>query len=301
MKELLIVNNDTYAHNTVTGADAIASLSAGSIAVFDESGTLVDPANPNAALTGDRVYMAVGLSGAAPYLTSLINRATFEYNTAAYVAPVAKIMYIGEDAAGAGTFNLPTLAAGQVATLVIWDKSKSHEETNKASRVYSHVMVAGSLTDLAMVTGLIAAINADTDRIVNAAAVTTDNGIKLTGITAGVDFTVTPQDILANAKITRQTSHLFGTGTPTQISGAELQALVRRGKQNSFLYTNELWSLPSNLESDKTYGVIVCNWKNATEDALQISQPTYKKELIIAIEATKTTVAANIATILAAI
>lgn len=308
MKEMLVINNDTYAlgsDGVITSADDMNSLLAGAVAIFDEDGSVVDPANPSVALTGDRVYMAVGLPGeASPYLTSLIDRATFEYAATPYSAPTAKIMFVGEDAAAAGDLNLPNpLVVGTTATIVVWDKSKRREKVNKTSQVYNYVIKTGDVA-LDIVTGLVAEINNNPKSIVTADAVGGDGGVELVGNVAGVDFAVTVQGILQYATLTNAGGndvHSFGHGTYQQMKDAEIHALVRRGNLNSFTYTNELWSLPSNLVIDATYDVIAANWRNATQDSLQTLQPTYKKELLIAVDSTKAAVKANILSILAAV
>lgn len=308
MKEMLVINNNVYAEATgggvIASADDMNDLLAGAIAIFDESGVVVDPLNPNAGLLGDRVYMAVGLPGdASPYLTSLIDRASFEYAITPYSAPTAKIMYVGEDGAAAGDLNLPNpLVIGTTATIVVWDKSKRREEFNKTSQVYNYVIKTGDVA-LDIVTGLVAEINDNSKSIVTAAAVGVDGGIILTGDVAGVDFAVTVQGILQYATLTNAGGanvHSFGHGTYEQMKEAEIHALVRRGNLNSFTYTNELWSLPSNLAIGGTYDVVAANWRNATQDSLQTLQPTYKKELLIVVLSTAAVAKAAIVDILAA-
>lgn len=305
MKELLVVTNDTYAAKTGGGtitADTFADLATGAIAIFDESGTIIDPANPSLALTGDKVYMAVGTGAGAPWLTSLIDRASLEYAVTDYQAPVAKIMWVGQDSAGNGSLNLPNpLVVGSTATVVVWNKSVRREEWNKSSLAYNYVVKAGDNAK-SIVDGLVAAINGNTKSIVTAANVA-DLGISFTGKVAGVDFTLTVQNILANSTLTHSNTakHLFGHGTYAQLKEYEVQATARRGNVNSFTYTNELWSMPSNLVIGGTYDVAVCNWKNATNDSLQTLQPTYKKELLIAVDSTKTAVRAAIVAILTAL
>jgi hypothetical protein len=319
MRRVIIVTDGTYANDGATevaGYDDINTLEAGAIVFLDQDGTKIDKAAP--AFSGDRFTIAIGLDSTNEVvdISPQINRATLQYNQTDYTAAAKKKMFIGYEGA-AGAHNLPTLVAGQVASVLIVDKQVSQEKTNERQRQYDYVVKAADV-DQDVIDGLVALINADSLCPATAAAVSTDKGISLEAKTAGRDFTAQvniTDSILSSADIyeynyvnkeydgsytTNSVKHTKGFGVAASLVPEELASKVRQGYQNSFKYNDELWSFPSNYSASLTYDQYVLTWTDPKNDRLQSKDAPYVKELIIYVDSTKTTLVAYIDAILAA-
>lgn len=321
MKRVIIVSDGTYANDgsaTILGGDDVETLATGAIAVLNEDNTLVNNLAPS--FNGDRFYFAIGLDEDNDIvdISPLIDRDSMSFTEIAPAAAVAKVMWIGEDSGADGALNLPSpLVVGTVASIAIVDLEKRHEEIDRGSKVYSHVVTASD-TNQTVLTGLMNLINAESNGIVTAALENTDKGIKLTGNTAGHNFTayVTLDDnILSNADVleymmvnkvyddtyTTATACSKGTGLASQMIDDELDSKVRQGYQNSFLYNQELWSFPSNFDATATYKQYVITWKTSKRDRLQSKDEPYLKEILLLVDSSKTTLVTQISDILNAV
>ena len=94
--EKLLITLGTVDYNTtaIAGTWNLDDLTNGELAVFDQDGTVVSMLAP--AITGDTFSIAVGRSTGADS-TGPINIDTLRWIKQTYLAPVAKVMFIGDD------------------------------------------------------------------------------------------------------------------------------------------------------------------------------------------------------------
>lgn len=316
MREILIVNSNTYS-DTCTGVSDISSLVAKSLTCIEETGTLVSGTSP--APTADKVFFAVGRSANGSKISQMIDRASLVYSKEPYVAPVAKIMQIGNDVDSGTTYNMnypSVLVVGSVASITVIDKSKPHEDRSREKR-YEYVVKAGD-TNAKINLGLYNAIVADTNAIVTPEENTTSTthyGIKLTGKTAGIDFTAVPGDIIKDADVleyqlingvyssgytTYATATKPGLGTYAQIAKLEQDLETEFGKRNALYEIAEIYTNPAMAESGVTYTQYTLQW-TSPDNGVLIKEGNPTQELIIAVNPSHTATIAAIDAILAAL
>lgn len=261
MKQLFVITHDTYAQGLTPGTsdlDNLGSLAVGAWAMLDmDEGSATYNKVVSIAATSESEtpakFMLATMTAGGLKTTPIITKAQATCVKKAYVAPVARIVEIGNRTDGGTTYsyNLPSLSAGQVAGIVVTDTSKPVHEVNR-NRMYEYTLGYGD-TEATITAALIAKVNADANRIVNAAvtyAGATD-GFKVTGITAGKLFTVSPIGIFQSADIGITTNGALGHGTVAQIQAFEKDALVVEGKANGRY--DELFTQASVVNTTKTY------------------------------------------------
>ena len=269
MKHLHVISHDTYASGLTAGTStmaAVASLALGAFALFDknpESNTYnvcIDLAAASAPTTLPSKFQIVTKSNNGLKYSPILNRDSFITKYLAAVSAVAKIIFVGNQTSGGTTYalNLPTLQAGDSAAgITIIDTSKPVGTLRREKSYIYEVKSGDDGSDI--VTGLIAIINADANRIVNAAVaypLATD-GFKLTGITTGVNFQVAPIGVLRNTDITDQDEGVevtTGQGTATQIKDLEKFDMIERGLDDGKM--TELMSWTSDVNTAKSYNTL---------------------------------------------
>lgn len=203
MKHLIPITNIVYASDDAPGTIAdiadLGTLADGAIAMFRDDGSmyaLTDTLNE-----WDKFYFVLGRGATGLYKSPMIHRKRLQYIAQNHTPAVAKVMYIGSDNDdNIAPIPFPTLVTGMTASIVVVDKNKSTYDGSRETR-YS-IVVASTDSDQDVVDNLVAHINADPNRIVLAAAVNTDDGISLTGTTAGYDFTAyVPQDNISGVSM----------------------------------------------------------------------------------------------------
>lgn len=268
MKQLFVITHDTYAQGltpSTSDLDNLGSLAVGAWAMLDmDEGSatynkVVSIAATSEAETPSKFMIATMTAGGLK-TTPIITKSQATCVKKAYTAPVARIVMIGNQTDGGTTYsyNLPSLSAGQVAGIVVTDNSKPVHEVNR-NRSYEYTLSYGD-TEATITAALIAKVNADTQRIVNAAVTYTDaeDGFKVTGITAGKLFTVSPIGIFQNTDIVITTNGALGHGTVAQIQAAEKEALSIEGKANGRY--DELFTQASVVNTTKTYTTYTINY-----------------------------------------
>lgn len=302
MKHLLISKGsvnyaDDGAASVIGGAWEIDDLTTGGIAVLGADGTLI--AEAAATVVDKQLQFAVG-TPENMQVTPMIARNGFSYSKQAYVAPVKSKKFLGSDTAGsAGSYslNLPTsLSVGDTVGIAIIDKSKPMEDLT-GTKIYSFSVISGDLLTLTtsknIIAKLVALINADTTRIVDATALndaTNNDGIQFLAKTAGIDFAVahidgsstTKASILADADIveylkvngaydatsTNGVANNPGQGTYAQISALEAEYSSREGNQGSNFLTNEMFNVASKAVVGETYVLYTLHFTPANDDDL---------------------------------
>jgi hypothetical protein len=299
MEKLLItLGGVNYNAGAIAGTWDLATHTVGSLACFDQDGTVVDGVVPVVAT--DKFQFAVGRATGAE-LSNLINIQTLRWNKREYAAPVAKVMYIGDDATATYGLHLPTpLVVGDVASVYLVDKSKPYEDTSR--EIYVEYVVSDGDTDVTVQAGLVAAINANTRAaaLVTAAvasAVVGNLGFSLTATTAGVDFSATPAGILEDADVLQYqnvngayaaayvvpvVAHSVGHGTSDQVTLLENDCVIRDGDNNSNWMRGVLYNKASNVVAGATYTVYTLIWREESNNAL-INEPNVQQKLYIAI------------------
>ena len=112
------------------------------------------------------------------------------FSYAVYSAPVAEIMFLGDNDTNVSDLSLPSsFVTGDVLEVQIMDTSNAYIPAKKTER-YSYAAKVSD-TEATALTGIVAAINAGT--LMTALAIgagTANAGIKLTGKTAGARYKV---------------------------------------------------------------------------------------------------------------
>lgn len=308
--EKLLITLATVDYNTtaLAGSWELETLTNGELLCMDQAGTAVDMLAP--AIATDEMYFAVGRTGTAE-TSPMINIATLEWNKQDYTAPVAKVMYIGDDGSSTYGLHMPTpLVTGDVASIRLVDKSKLHFDTERTIDV-EYVVQDGDTTST-VAANFFAAINANTRAaaLVTAAASSTtvgNLGISLTGVTAGVDFTASCGGILGDADIvqyqnvngtytaaeTTPTATVTGYGTAAQLTALELAYSPHEGNNNSNLFRGVLYSKTTNVVAAETYTCYTLMWRNVSNKNL-IQETNVQQTLVIAIPSGETGAAESI-------
>jgi hypothetical protein len=290
---------------TIAGSWELNVLANGALAVLENNGTLISGTAP--VFTKDSFYLAVGRDNAAENsdLSPLLFREGFTYNKLVYSAPVAKIMYLGYDAATASydLYNYTTLVAGTIASVRVVDLEKPVWDNSREYTV-SHVITAAD-TKATIIADLVIQLNSTrANKVCTALDVTssTDYGIRLTGDTAGVNFTAYLEDALKDGDIieykminrvyngaaTSATACAKGNGTYAQIKAWEDDFLTTDGKANLSWMGEYLWSVTSNLVAGETYTIYVLVSINPSDGRVLINEKNPPVTVILAIPSGET-------------
>jgi len=279
MKQLMVVSHDTYASGLTPATDdmdSLASLAVGAYAIIDMDETsntynhVVSIAATSEADTPAK-FMFVTNTANGLKKSSIITKARATCTAQAYVAPVAKVMNIA--------VTLSNLEVGQVAGFIVTDTTKGAHELTR-NRSYTYTVVSGD-TEATIVAALIALVNADSLRVVNA---TSGTDIVLTRITAGKNFQVSPVGIFKGATITTTTAHVTGTGTAAQLVEYERQCRVEQGDAVHRIDEDLMFSAASevNTTTPGTYDLYIIRYDVPTQRPILEGQNP-KQELVVAL------------------
>jgi hypothetical protein len=323
MEKLLIVKSTatTYADGATNGIWQINSLVTGALAVFEHGGAndgkTISGTVP--AVTGNHVSFAIG-NTTSSYLqdrSNLMQIKNLKYVKLSPISAVAKVMFVGTNNTNATydcNISSPPIA-GTVLTMRIVDLAKETYDNTRDILVDYMVKVGDDVEDT--IDGLVAAINANTSAAALVTAVKSsfgaNLGIRLTGVTAGHDFTAKGEDILEDADIleynrvngvtasytTDVTAIDFAHGDATTLALKEEYYSSEVGNINSEMLGSDFWSRASKVESTLSYIYYVITATNDKEDPLQTNGNPYIEKLIIGIDTTNTTVIAALDLILA--
>lgn len=298
MKQILVNKSIAYGAKTgggtISGINEIDLLDTGAVAVFTEMNVLVTAANaPVVSPDVKNFYIAVGNQGtdSKTYISSLIPRMLLNYSKKDYVAPVKQVSFVGFDGA-IGAFNFGTLVAGTEAFMRITDttpglRTLGSVYENEIKR-YSTVVAVGD-TDTLIANRLIAAINADPDSIVVAAAVGATTGIELTAKEFGTTFNISLDGIMIYTTREEPTSTLpgasiainYGEGTVEQVTALELQYSTERGNDNQIHLPQFYYKVTTNIVAGETYDIYTYSWNGKRSTSLG-NQDTYRYEVLVA-------------------
>ena len=296
MKHILVNKSIAYAAKVGGGTitkNEINLLDTGAIAVFTEEGVLVTAANAATVLDDvKKFYMAVGNQAAASksIITVPIPRTGTNYTKTEYLAPVQLVKFVGNDGT-IGALNYPTLIARDEATLKIIDTTPGLRTIGSVSRQeifrYGTSVRTGD-TAAAITLRIIANINADPDRIVNAAGVNSNTGISLTAIGAGTTFSVALDGILINATVEQPEGTVgasvamrFGKGTYDQVASLEDLYSVERGQTNRTHLAGLYYTANSLAVAGATYDIYTFTF-NGSREISTGRQETYHFDILVA-------------------
>lgn len=293
MRQILILKDLAYAAKVGGGAiidaNEIGVLAPGALAIFNDKNQLVTPANIATTLPDAKSvrYVLGGVDTAEGGIFSLpVERAVARYDAKNYSAPVKEVQFIGNDGL-VGALNLPaTLIAGTTANIRII-KSDSGQEIATDKFRYEYYVKAGD-TNVEIVAGLVAKINADSSSPVTAAVVGASVGIELTAKEFGQVFEVGTDEVLEDATVVKGgTSNSvaieFGCGTATQIAAMEEEFVAELGDTNKVWLRDKYFSKAPKVDPALTYDTYTINWTvkrrgtivslDATDQVLVVAMP----------------------------
>ena len=220
----------------------------------------------------------------------------FNWSLTAYAAPVVQVGTIG----GVAVSTLPLVAniadyLGGYFSLSIINLSLPVEDSRRYRNYEVRVELGDTIASL--VTGLVAEIQADADRIVNAAVVSVVAGneeISLTAITAGVGFSAIPGDIMRDmpvddvAAATAVVANVVGVGLPAQLTAYAEDAATHLGYNSQSIVKDNLHSrdftVPVPAVGGNGYDVYVLQWTARRDDKLGSVDQKPVQELLIAVD-----------------
>lgn len=322
MKEIIIGTTAAYA-NGITSISNVTSLSSGSIACIDEDGNLISGSTPSTSSEKVRFYLGRS-STEGVYRSCLISRKSLSYTKQDYSAPVTKIIQLGSEGSNTNVdLNLPTITAGLVFTIVIFDLEKDFQDSTRV-KYYSYT-AKSSDTNTSVITKLVALINADSNCPCTATDTTstTHYGIKLTGKSAstagfknGHQFGVACMDSLVDADIVIAKNNSgtaclvngtyydaststtlatkIGSATSAARAGskgfgdptviAELEAKITAEDGNTDReFKYNVWNVSSKVVAGTSYTVYTLTWKEESDYAEGIQHHSPLQYLMICV------------------
>jgi len=213
MEDILIIKDGAdYAEdasaNAITNIGGVTydihDLEDGGILAFDDTGAVISPTAP--AISGNNITFALGRTTEGTKVGLQMERATLSVNKKVYVAPVAKVMCLGDDGTNSGLTDIATdiltaMVEGDVLGVHVTDGEEPYFAGIDGTKLFAITLSAADAasTVLVVLTKLISSINSDTswnqdedgNNIVTAALVNTDEGISFTG-RVGKKFNIAP-------------------------------------------------------------------------------------------------------------
>lgn len=219
----------------------------------------------------------------------------FSWNLTSYVAPVNQVGAIG----GPGISTLPAVAdiadyLGGYFSLAIIDLSLPIDDNRRYKNYEVRIELGDTIASL--VNDLVAEIQADDNRIVDAAAVSVvagDEEISLTAITAGVGFAAIPGDIMedmpvdAGGAVTGIVDNVVGVGLSSQLSEYAEDAATHLGYNSQTIVKDNMHSRSVNVPDPAAgdgYDVYTLQWTARRDDKLGSVDQKPVQELLIAVD-----------------
>lgn len=277
MKQLMVISHDTYASGltvTTDDIDSLASLAVGAFAVIDKdetSNTYNHVLNYAAASEADlpAKFQIVTMTSNGLKQSPIIIKANATCTYKAYTAPVAKVMNI--------VSNIVTMQAGDIAGFIVTDTTKPAHVLSR-NRQYIYTIEDGD-TEATVIAALIALVNADASRVVNA---TSGTDIVLTRITAGKNFQISMVGLFRDATVTTTTANTLGHGTAAQVAEYEDACEVEQGNPNYPQYRDKVFTKVSEVDTTTpaTYGTYLVRFHNPSQRPILPSTNPFQELLI---------------------
>lgn len=283
MKSILITKGSViYGHNGVNDVDEVYSgLAQGALVAFAEDGTYLDASTTE---LFKNFYFALGTQEGA-IVSPLIDYKTFRYSKSAYVAPVLPKIVIGAETGGNGVLNFPSSLTSYInksASILVIDKR--YEPFHSKQQHYYNVPITAASTNLSILTALVAAINADPNRVCSAAVATGNEGIVLTALYGDIAYGnmggVFESTTLATTGDSVR-AYVPGNGTSAQILQLEKDYSPNRGNTTEAPSKTVLYNATSQVVSGETYTTYCINWKS--KEGVTNDRSNFEQELIIAV------------------
>lgn len=184
------------------------------------------------------------------------------YKKQAYVAPVKEVQFLGNDGS-TGSLNLPTLVAGDTASIRIIRKSPIRELTFDKWR-YEYVIQTGDVA-ADIVAALVALINADATSDVTAADISSV-GISFTADNNNETFDIKGDGVLIDSDRFKDgagnsTAIVYGKGDNAQVLAMYESFLPNLGKTNKVHLPSYFFSQGDNLGTGN-YDLYTIYWSN---------------------------------------
>lgn len=274
MANLIIAKDKAYADNgaagTVTEFQGLASLSEGSIVVFDDENNILNGSTVAADVAKGQFFQVAYMGADGELIKSPAIPFNCHHQTKKIpVTAVKQAVVLGEHTGGSGDTNLPSLVVGDDAEIVIIQRDERGFQVGNVHR-YRHVVVTGD-DEESILDALIAQVNADEDAIVTAAAVTntTTVGIIFTAKENKTIFTVRGAEILANATITYDGTngsvyHVYGKGDVTELTALYNESNIQDGKAYSGGQEQFWWKRESALPASGAFVIWTFEWSTVS-------------------------------------
>lgn len=274
MDKVLVAKDVVYASSTAGGVVGAAHVDSdllvnGALVVYTEDGRLLTAANAATVLAAapntKKFYILLGgvpLQGGKN--SGMIDRATLDITVKSAVTAVKHVVQVGQDGAG-GALNLPaSVVAGDILGVRISDNSEGTIPAKRKS--YYEVVVKPSETGGAALIRLVAKINADGNRFVNAAILNVNTGMSLTAIDDNIYLEVGVDGIIADATIfsdgtNSSTALVYSSGDYAQILAAESDSDIEDGDTNRLWLHDSYFSRAKGATSGAAYLIYTLSWK----------------------------------------
>ena len=299
-----IADSKNYSELFTAGAPNTSGiyLASGEMAFFDADTQLVIRADGYIGTGGTAVakrwFAAVNEGGdivCSPVVTIAKRSA---WTKEAYAAAVAQVIKVGSNGATLDLTAPLSPVPGDVMSVRVFDLSKPSWD-GRRERLYQYVCKPSD-TRVTMVDGLVAMINADVTRKVNALKITqsTNLGIQFTAKTAGLPIMVKPEDNIYGSTVATTTANVSPVGTTAVVQALELDRSTERGNLNSFYMNRELYSVPSAVVAGVAYDYYTCTFETDLNDNKMIGGDKLTGEFTLVVNSD--TLTATIAAMIAA-
>ena len=266
----LIVGKDV-AYKTKTGGGLIADindvdlLAPGAVAIFAESGLMVETTTTAAALADVKSFrIAVGRATDVK-VSQLIDRDAFHRAKCAYQAAVLQVTTLTP-------LNLPvTFAANEEGEVVIYQRQAGIEPAVSKERF--SVSSTSIDTPTTYLIKVVAKINAGS-KYADAVIVTPGVSFTLTAKKKNMTFEVGVNGVLSNAIITYTTPATFSQGDGDDLFLLESEGQVYDGDTSPYWFPKQLFSQPDEVVSAETYVCYQFNWEQESMSAINSQNST---------------------------
>lgn len=294
MKKINIITNAVYASDgtdEITGVDELLTLEEGAVVLLNESG----------------VTIADGTVASPPTLTSVVSLhvdlqpgVTFAPKKAkmvkqAYTAPTQKVVKLGYNGTSGNLFEDTTFL--DLQSVGVFINAVPYED---GDREYNSIQVATSAGSTAteLITALVAKINADPNRLCNAANISSGSnyGISLTGIAR--NFVVGCLGEIEKAPITVSTAFVSGIGTQAYVQQLFDDNSALRGDRDG-LHPRRVYT-PVVIPSG-TYHIYTLSYMFTRIDGMQSFNPAMIQQHVFVVKFELTNVVEDMDAILKAI
>jgi hypothetical protein len=275
MRKMLVFKDLNYGllagGGTIATINQVGLLADGACAIFTNDGTFVTAATAAALLAavtplnltrqGYIIYQGVPATTGTTVKRSMVIPFGSKYSLRAYVAPVAQVVLIGDDGAGIGDMNFPTLVVGETAHIRIQNMSAGTLPAIEIYRVESTVNASSTATSV--INDLVVRINnhPQLSQLVTAVATVTGPlsvGISLTVIPVDTQISVGVSGIATDATIDETLNAVtvavvFGSGTYSDVVTIWQEYSTELGNTSQDCLANQMFSFANPAVVGETY------------------------------------------------